>query len=75
MKPLGWKRQLRGPCIRHGEAILQRVKRNWDAQTGEAIFNIPHDGFIESMQFAPDGRLLATRNDTDLRLWIIDGKQ
>jgi WD40 repeat protein len=48
------------------------IVRVWDLQTGKALLSIPHDGPIALLQFSPDGRVLATRNDRDLRFWSID---
>ncbi len=39
----------------------ERVVKLWDVETGRALASLEgHEGFIASLAFSPDGRLLAT---------------
>ncbi|TMK69456.1 MAG: hypothetical protein E6G50_12290 [Actinobacteria bacterium] len=46
----------------------------WDAQSGTALFALPHPAAVVSIAFSPDGRFLATGcADGKARLWRLPG--
>ncbi|GAA0288274.1 WD40 repeat domain-containing protein [Streptomyces turgidiscabies] len=46
--------------------------RVWDTGTGRQVADIPSLG-VDSAVFSPDGALLATADDTEVRVWRLDG--
>ncbi|MDX3751976.1 hypothetical protein [Streptomyces sp. AK08-02] len=47
--------------------------RVWDTGTGRQVADIPSLG-VGSAAFSPDGALLATADDTEVRIWRLDGR-
>ncbi|MEH0420286.1 nSTAND1 domain-containing NTPase [Streptomyces sp. B21-083] len=47
--------------------------RVWDADTGRQVAGIRSLG-VDSAAFSPDGTLLATADDTEVRVWRLDGR-
>src|SRR5262249_42263051 len=43
--------------------------RVWDCQTGEERLDLKHRSWIQSVRFAPDGRVLATVGGRIIYLW------
>ena len=41
----------------------------WDAATGRQVREFPHDGAVDSVEFSPDSKVLATSDDFGVRLW------
>jgi WD40 repeat protein len=46
-----------------------RTARIWDAQTGQRLRTLPHDGWVVAVAFSPDGRWLATGSQKMVRIW------
>jgi WD40 repeat protein len=47
--------------------------RVWDTGTGRQVTDIPSLG-VDSAVFSPDGTLLATADDAEVRVWRLDGR-
>lgn len=47
----------------------------WDVHSGECVATWSGFGVIMSVNFSPDGRLLAANSDNLIRLWDVDSRQ
>ncbi len=47
----------------------------WSLETGKPVLKIPHKERVMAMEFSPDGRILATADAGDVRLWNLDIKK
>lgn len=50
--------------------------RVWEAQTGEEVALLPHAGDVQTIEFSPDGKLIASGgNDGLARVWQVNKNQ
>ncbi len=63
-----------GLYLAYGESSRDSSIRLWDAGTGAPLGRlVGHEGYVEQLQFSPDGRLLLSRGtDSSARIWDVE---
>ena len=64
------------PDGRKSHGSYDNTARIWDAQSGQELPKLPHEGLVYSVAFSPDGQKVATASDDKTaRIWDVQSGQ